>query len=50
MLTTYPSLLHAITAAFHEIKDHHRKNKLAAAEEKAAHEQYAGGSAPAAGY
>jgi hypothetical protein len=50
ILAIVSTLLHAITAAFHEIKDHHRKNKLAAAEEKAAHEQYAGGSAPAAGY
>ncbi|KAL1611525.1 hypothetical protein SLS59_000244 [Nothophoma quercina] len=46
ILAIVSTLLHAITAAFHEIKDHHRKNKLAKAEEKAAHEQYASGSAP----
>jgi hypothetical protein len=36
------SLLHALTAAFHEIKDHHRQTKAARAEEeKALQEQNA---------
>ena len=29
MLTGEISILHAITAAFHEVKDHHHKNKRA---------------------
>lgn len=39
-LTILPRLLHALTAAFHEVKDHHRKTKAARAEEeKVLHEQ-----------
>ena len=34
LLTTFASLLHALTAAFHEVKDHHRKTKAARAEEE----------------
>lgn len=34
------SLLHAVTAAFHEVKEHHRKNKVLKAEEKSAQEPY----------
>ena len=42
------SLLHAITASFHEIKDHRRRNKVD--HEKAVHQQqYAAGEAPVAG-
>lgn len=46
ILAIISTLLHALTAAFHEVKDHHRKTKLARAEEKAAQDQYAAGSAP----
>jgi predicted solute-binding protein len=35
---TIPSLLHAITASFHEIKEHRNKNRID--HEKAVHEQH----------
>lgn len=39
----YLRLLHAITAAFHEVRDQHRRNKLTVAEEeKAIHQGYNG--------
>ncbi|KAF3040348.1 hypothetical protein E8E12_009147 [Didymella heteroderae] len=38
ILAIISTLLHALTAAFHEIKDHHRQTKLAREEEKAAQE------------
>ncbi|KAF3051674.1 hypothetical protein E8E11_010627 [Didymella keratinophila] len=42
ILAIISTLLHALTAAFHEIKDHHRKTKAARAEEeKALQEQNA---------
>ncbi|KAL1649768.1 hypothetical protein SLS61_006145 [Didymella pomorum] len=34
ILAIISTLLHALTAAFHEIKDHHRKSKAARAEEE----------------
>ncbi|KAF1355820.1 hypothetical protein EJ07DRAFT_130966 [Lizonia empirigonia] len=45
ILAIISTLLHALTAVFHEIKDHHRQTKLARAEEKAGQEQYAAGTA-----
>ncbi|KAF9699142.1 hypothetical protein EKO04_002902 [Ascochyta lentis] len=47
ILAIVSTLLHALTAAFHEVKDHHRKTKVAKVEEKAAHEQYAADNVPA---
>jgi hypothetical protein len=41
MLRIDSSLLHALTAAFHEVKDHHRKTKVTKAEKEAASQQYA---------
>ena len=41
MLRIDSSLLHALTAAFHEVKDHHRNTKATRAEKEAASQQYA---------
>ncbi|KAF2684040.1 hypothetical protein K458DRAFT_303231 [Lentithecium fluviatile CBS 122367] len=42
LLAILSTLLHAITAAFHEVRDHHRKTKRAAAEEEMAMHGHAG--------
>ncbi|KAF2132346.1 hypothetical protein P153DRAFT_335165 [Dothidotthia symphoricarpi CBS 119687] len=47
ILAILSTVLHAITAAFHEVKDHHRKNKLSA-EEKAMHHGHEGVVPPTA--
>lgn len=41
ILAIVSTLLHALTAAFHEVKDHHRKTKVTRAEKEAASQQYA---------
>lgn len=47
ILAIISTLLHALTAAFHEVKDHHRRNRLD--HEKAIHQQHAAGDAPFTG-
>lgn len=47
ILAIISTLLHAITAAFHEVRDSHRRNKLSA-EEKAIHHGHAGVAPPVA--
>jgi len=46
VLAIISTLLHAITAAFHEVQDHHRKNRLRVLEEEKAMQQGYMGSAP----
>ncbi|KAF2032403.1 hypothetical protein EK21DRAFT_99040 [Setomelanomma holmii] len=48
ILAIISTILHAITAAFHEIKDHRRKNRLD--HEKAMHHQQTGGAVPVNGH
>ncbi|OLN85091.1 hypothetical protein CCHL11_06278 [Colletotrichum chlorophyti] len=45
ILSIISTILHAITASFHEIKEHRRNKRAIAEEEKAMHQGYAGGSA-----
>lgn len=47
ILAIFSTLLHALTAAFHEVKDRHRKTKLAQSENKVAHDQDVASNAPA---
>jgi len=48
ILAIISTILHAITAAFHEVRDRRRNTRLAAHEEKTMHEQAVGGP-PVAG-